>query len=913
MSDKKTKKSSLTAKITTVCLGITFFTALLLSVVFITNARGIIQNQATIGTIDNIHSLRDQLLSSFSEWGALVRFTAVAASSVITQEPFDPVALQTLFRRNSDLEPDAKLLYASSNVRWTDPGGFVVREDGLIPPVAWDNRERPWFIAAKQNPGAGNVGLTDPYIDAITGELTLSLSTNIYDNLGRDVGVVAADFGLTFLTAMLEEKVTMPGHRIFLINRQGLFITHHDVNALLRDDFFNEFGLGHYRSEVLGRSHFSSMDREVFIYSELIPLVDWILVSTIPTAAIFAEMNEFLMRMIFIGIALLVVAAFISILFTYKELTVPIRSIKRAADSLSGMDFTVDIKKTENDEIGDMQLALITIRDNLKKGIDDMQTTHDNNMRIVQEQQTAFKERAQAMLNASPMVCAIYDANGEIVEVNKEVEHMFGIPDQKMFITNFNKFLPKSQPDGSDSAQKSMEMLKKALLEGSCRYEWTYLHSDGSLVPTEEIVHRINIDGKDHTIAYSRDLREYYREREQERVVQRKMQAMMEQFNDHVEEQSASVVTSSSATEEMIANIQSVNDTLSNNSQSVKELKEASEEGHTSLNEVVNDIQGIARESASLLEINAVMQNIASQTNLLSMNAAIEAAHAGDSGRGFAVVADEIRKLAESSSKQSKTIGGVLKSIKGSIDKITKSTDVVLSKFDAIEGGVNTVALQEDNILNAMEEQGRGSKQILKAVSNVKEVTHQVKEAARRLVEISREGMHKTDDSEAQAFIDALTGFRNKEYFTETAEQELRYCVSENRDFVFIMFAIDNLKRIKDTHGNDIRDNVLKLLAMRVRNTFKQGTLMARYSDEHFAITLPNVRHGTAVKLAEQIQKKIKDTPFATLKGLKIDASISLGIATKTDIAKTLQAIAANAERALSSAQASGSSKLVSV
>ena len=907
MSDRKT---SLTAKITIVCVGITFLTTLLLSVVFIGNARGIIQHQATASTVESIHALRDQLLARFAEWEALVRFTAVAASSVVAQEPFDAAALQELFRRTSDLQPDVKLVYASSNIRWTEPGGFVVREDGLLPPVAWDNRERPWFTAAKSNPGAGNVGHTDPYIDAITGELTVSISTNIYDHAGRDLGVIAADVGLAFMNALLDEKAVMPEHSIVLIDRRGHFITHRDPGTVLVGDFFGEFGLSHYRGEVLGRQSFLSYGRDIFIYSELIPGVDWILVSVIPVSAIFAEMNQFVLHMILAGVALLAAAALVAILFTHRKLTVPIRSIKSAAGSLVGMDFTVSIRKTENDEMGEIQDAMIKIRDNLKKGIEDMRSTHAEDVRHQQEQRAAFEDRMHAILDASPIVSAIFDGDGNIVDVNKEVENMFGIPDRKMYLNDYNRFLPKHQPDGSDSVRKSTEMLQRCIRDGSIRYEWTYLHSDGSQVPTEEIVHRITIDGKPHAIAYSRDLREYYRERERERILQGKIQAMMEQLNEHVEEQAASVTTSSAATEQMIANIQSVTDTLARNSRNVKDLQEASVAGHAGLSEVASNIQGIARESESLLEINSVMQNIASQTNLLSMNAAIEAAHAGESGRGFAVVADEIRKLAESSSRQSKTIGGVLKGIKGSIDKITKSTEAVLGRFNAIEDGVKTVAVQEDSILGAMEEQGHGSKQILKAVGNVNEVTHKVKEAARRLVETSKENMHKTNDSETQAFTDELTGVRNRKYLMDSAERELRYCVDENRDFNLIMFGIDNLGRIASEHGEKVRNDVLKILTQRARNSLKQGTMVARYGDEEFVVTLPNVPRGTAVKLAEQVQRKVKDAPFAT-RGIRLDVSISLGIASKAG-GGTLESIIESAGRALSSARAAGRNKMAS-
>ncbi|MCL2232207.1 MAG: methyl-accepting chemotaxis protein [Treponema sp.] len=219
-------------------------------------------------------------------------------------------------------------------------------------------------------------------------------------------------------------------------------------------------------------------------------------------------------------------------------------------------------------------------------------------------------------------------------------------------------------------------------------------------------------------------------------------------LNNNVERQTGAVAQAASALEQVMANIQSVTATLSRNAASVEALKESSETGRTSLQEVAEDIQEIARESESLMEINSVMENIASQTNLLSMNAAIEAAHAGDAGRGFAVVADEIRKLAESSGEQSKTIGSVLKKITGSMSKITRSTDNVLNKFEAIDEGVHTVAQQEGVIRNAMEEQSQGSKEVLEASGIVGEITQQVKGESVEMLEGSKEVINESKNLE---------------------------------------------------------------------------------------------------------------------------------------------------------------------
>jgi CheY-like chemotaxis protein len=182
------------------------------------------------------------------------------------------------------------------------------------------------------------------------------------------------------------------------------------------------------------------------------------------------------------------------------------------------------------------------------------------------------------------------------------------------------------------------------------------------------------------------------------------------------------------------------------NTKNVDELSGASENSKSGLQTVAEKIQEIAKESEGLLEINSVMENIASQTNLLSMNAAIEAAHAGEAGKGFAVVAEEIRKLAESSGEQSKTTTAMLKKVKSSIDSITASSNEVLSRFEAIDTGVKTVSQHEQNILNAMEEQEVGGQQLLKSIARLKELSVSVENGSGEMMSTGDHLIAQTND-----------------------------------------------------------------------------------------------------------------------------------------------------------------------
>ena len=201
-------------------------------------------------------------------------------------------------------------------------------------------------------------------------------------------------------------------------------------------------------------------------------------------------------------------------------------------------------------------------------------------------------------------------------------------------------------------------------------------------------------------------------------------------LNGSIENQAASVAMSSSSIEEMVANISSITNTLEKSDELVKELGSATRDGKETLTTSNSVTAKIAEESGSLMEASSVIQHIASQTNLLAMNAAIEAAHAGEAGKGFAVVADEIRKLAEESSGQGKAITTTLKALSGEIEGLSTSSKIAGEKFNVIFNLSDQVKNMSTRLTEAMREQENGSREVLGAIKTISEVTVEVEEGS---------------------------------------------------------------------------------------------------------------------------------------------------------------------------------------
>ena len=260
-------------------------------------------------------------------------------------------------------------------------------------------------------------------------------------------------------------------------------------------------------------------------------------------------------------------------------------------------------------------------------------------------------------------------------------------------------------------------------------------------------------------------------------------------LNGSIETQAAGVAQSSSSIEQMVANILSIGNMLKDGNDVMRELHKQAELGKAGASAANSDVAMIAEKSDALQEASQVVQNIASQTNLLAMNAAIEAAHAGDAGRGFTVVADEIRKLAEESNVQGKQISSMIKESTTIIENLTHSGAAAEAVFVDVFTLAEKVQKSIEHISAAMHEQETGNREVLEAVKNINAVTQEVRDGSNEMLrggeQVAGE-MRKLDDL-TRVITDSMNEMASGAVQISNAVQEVNEITQKNKG------AIDNL------------------------------------------------------------------------------------------------------------------------
>jgi methyl-accepting chemotaxis protein len=616
--------------------------AVILSLVMLIPFRNEIYRSAEDDTAEHVRSMQIDIANFYQRHADLLNSAGIGAVPIIDRDNPDLQAFQSYLAGMAKSYDDVLVMYFTTNGKWNVGNNWVIESNGYRPKPDWDNTAKDWFKLAVA--AGGKPVCTEPYVDAMTGKLCITISKTLTGAGGRVLGVLAEDLLIDSLNDYIK-KEAQAGSTAYLLDSTGIYLTGSDKTKIMKVNYFDDMKLGAYKTGALASGNHTVNTGSLILNSAEIKATNWSLVSTTPATVVFKNANAIVVRSIILLVALLAVLTVVLIFIirrTLKPIDVITRALKDIAEGEGDLTRTLNVNA--NNEIGELALYFNQTMGKIRK--------------LVQ----LIKTQAEALSGIGRELSNEMTGNAAAV----------------------------------DEITSNIESIKSQIVNQSA-----------SVTETSATMGQIinNIDN----------------------------------MTGQIEIQSEVVSKSSAAIEQMIANIQSVTSTLETNANSVKALTDAANVGRSSVQDVSADIQEIAKESEGLLEINAVMENIASQTNLLSMNAAIEAAHAGEAGKGFAVVAEEIGKLAVNSSDQSQTIGSVLKRIKQSIDKITASTDDVLGKFDAISTSVGLVTEQTDNIKDAMEQQNAGSARILEAISALKDLAAQVKTSSDAMQEGSRQ------------------------------------------------------------------------------------------------------------------------------------------------------------------------------
>jgi methyl-accepting chemotaxis protein len=602
-----------------------------------------------------------------------------------------------------------------------DTGSFHTFPASDDLPSDYDPRVRPWY---KEAVAANKAVLTEPYADASSGDLVVTIASPVV-SAGRLKGVAAADFSINVIADMLA-GIELPGPgELFLVNDLGKILVHPNADMIGKSlaDAFD--GAAPAMTGALGEASSNGKDQLVsFTTIPGLPGVTWHVGMALDKAAAYAPLWEARGTLVLATLLFALIAAAITWAVLRSLVAQPVRKITGTMNAMAAGDYDVDVAFVDRaDEMGAMARAVEVFRENGKKVAE---MTEAEAARIISDQQAR-----------SQMMTELQQSFGEVVEAaidgdfSKRVPARFPDAELNALAGSVNNLL-KTVDQGLNETSSVLGALADTDLtrrmEGEYRGAFGLLKTDINAVADRltDIVGQLRGTSEALKTATSEIL------------------SGANDLSERTTRQAATIEETSAAMEQLATTVAENAKKAEDAAHRVNAVSRSADEGGKVMAEANGAMERITASSTKISNIIGMIDDIAFQTNLLALNASVEAARAGEAGKGFAVVAVEVRRLAQSAAQASAEVKALIEQ---------SATEVNTgSKLVADAAGKLTSMLEAVRATNAlMEEIARDSREQAASIDEVNVAVRTMDEMTQHNAALVEETNAAIEQTEAQA------------------------------------------------------------------------------------------------------------------------------------------------------------------